>query len=232
MAEKKGAEPTERMLSAVISLIMMVFMIQILMQVLQQMQQAFAEIIPPTEGAPPTGVLLEDDFNDNSIDPAKWVAVPGIDGTVVETNQRLEITRTAEGDSYLESAELHNISKATVKVDVVKRDTNIEAWLLLNVEGETDNGYRMSKTPDGNLVIHRYVGGVETNLFTGAYEGSTGEFKVVIDNGTISFYENGVLKFSEDYYFASKNVKFWLRGRTAVSGTQMVAFDNFSAKVT
>jgi hypothetical protein len=40
-------------------------------------------------------VLLQDDFNDNSLDPSKWtVVLPNIDGTpgVTEQNQHIELT--------------------------------------------------------------------------------------------------------------------------------------------
>jgi len=84
---------------------------------------------------------LTDNFDDNSIDGAKWVDVSSGSGTIAETNQRMELTATSGADSFpaVASVNVYDMTGSAVYAmlvdfDQVSTDFDYTA-LRLSVDG-------------------------------------------------------------------------------------------------
>ena len=119
------------------------------------------------------GVLVQDNFNDNSIDQTKWTPNPN-SGTVVEANGRIEITNRGYLDTAAQYDPLvqgplritgewtfqnadwpgHDIMAVLTRSDAVPTGTY----------RETQNGIEFQLNGDGGLRILSRVNGVETYL--------------------------------------------------------------------
>lgn len=176
--------------------------------------------------------LLLDNFNDNSIDLTKWEVSEGTGGTVTEQNQRLEINQTQAGGSLLISKNTHDLTKATIQVDVVVHESK-EAGMFIFVDA--NNSYYICKSKVINkVVISRTVGGVFSIRHEGAWVSSTGTLKIVLTNNTIKFFENNLDTpiYEEEYALYNKIAIFRLFNYAVVGNLGLVAFDNFSATTT
>jgi len=148
-------------------------------------------------------VLLQDNFNDNSLDPAKWATyIPsgtGITSTpsVAEANERLEL----KGRGYLNSA--FNIdpddysggisitgtwtfTNTSDFISIVTRSSGVQAGNY----GETSSGAEFRSTTNGELLIQSRSGDVSINsavnsTFTMNLN-SLYDFTVIDGNGKLS----------------------------------------------
>jgi len=128
-------------------------------------------------------IILEDDFNDNSFDLAKWSLnnlFSGFTDSVVqtlETTQRLQIGGLAQGksDSHyngLRSAAAYNFSGAYSYVELVQApapSTKADAMFTLGLDAQ--NYYRIY-VEEGVLICQAKIGGTKRNLFTSPYSSS------------------------------------------------------------
>jgi phosphatidylserine/phosphatidylglycerophosphate/cardiolipin synthase-like enzyme len=140
-----------------------------------------------TTSAPLETVLLADDFNNNSLDVAKWTAnnlFSGFtDSTVVvsETNQQMEIgplKQNTASSHYngIKSKNSFNFSNAYIYVELVQApasSTDADAMLTI---GKDSNAYYRIYVEAGSLICQKNIGGTKTNLFTAPYDPATHRF--------------------------------------------------------
>ncbi|HJQ71510.1 MAG TPA: IPT/TIG domain-containing protein [Blastocatellia bacterium] len=132
-------------------------------------------------------VLLADDFNDNSLDGAKWVAgnlYSGFTDTsvaAVERNQRFEIGPLRQGISGshyngIKSASLFNFTGAYCYVQLVQPSAaNTTADAMFTLGNSVDNYYRIF-VEAGSLIVQERVNGVKATLLTIAYDPASHRF--------------------------------------------------------
>jgi hypothetical protein len=117
------------------------------------------------EPNPPSPVVLGDDFNDNSTNTSKWTADIPAGMTVVEQNQRLEVTPPASAVGYggYYSAANYDLTESRATVELVQstvQNYGIETYYYLN---DNSNGnYFMFATGGGNFLQQSMVNGVMT----------------------------------------------------------------------
>ena len=209
----------------------------------------FTYVAPQTET-----VLLEDDFNDNSLNLSKWSSnnlFSGFTDTAVqtiETNQRLQIGALfsgQDGSHYngLRSAAAYNFSGAYSSVELVQGPAaTTKADAMFTVGQDPGNYYRIY-VEQGVFICQARIGGTKRTVFTAAYDSSahrwwrirhdqsTGRvvFETATDNAT------WVVRYSEPWDVGAvplSSVIFELKGGTwqpesVAPGT--VVFDNFRA---
>jgi hypothetical protein len=205
--------------------------------------------------APAEVTLLEDDFNDNSLNLAKWSAnnlFSGFtDSTVqsLETTQRLQIGAlfTAQSGSHyngLRSAAAYNFSGAYSYVELVQGPAASTTADAMFTAGQDPQNYYRIYVEQGTFICQKRIGGTKTNLFTSAYTPSVHRFwrirhdqstgRVVFE--TASDLSTGwVFRYSEPWDTAAvplSSVIFELKAGTwqpesVAPGT--VFFDNFRA---
>ena len=148
---------------------------------------------------PPPGVLLADDFNDNSLDGAKW-SITQITGSqdpnvpVSETSQRLNVGPLLQGASGfhfngLTSNLAYDFTGASAYLQVVTPPpTNSTSELRLSVAGANSpsgNVYRFIILGP-NLKLQKVIGGTAANVIAPfAYNATTMKFlRLRHDSGT------------------------------------------------
>jgi hypothetical protein len=121
--------------------------------------------------------IVSDDFNDNSIDTAKWNPndlFSGFTNTnvpIAETSQRLEIgplLQNVSGSSYrgMRTVNSYNFNDAYSFVELVQAPaTNTNADAMFTVGESVTAYYRLAVTA-GNLKGVRNIGGTKTTLFS------------------------------------------------------------------
>jgi IPT/TIG domain len=124
----------------------------------------------------PANVLLEDNFNDNSINTSKWTTnlFSGFTDTALglaETSQRVEIGPLLQNtaDSHyrgLASLTAYDFTNAAAYVELVQpASSSTAADAMFTVGANVDNYYRLYVS-NGNLIGQRKVAGTKTTLFT------------------------------------------------------------------
>lgn len=140
-----------------------------------------------TSGAPSETVLLADDFNDNSINTAKWNAAnlfsgftdPGL--PVVEINQRIEIgplLNGAGGSHYagLRSTVGYDFNNAYCYVEAVQpANASTSADAMLTV-GKDVNGYYRIYVEGASIVFQKRIGSSKVTLLTATYNPTTDRY--------------------------------------------------------
>jgi hypothetical protein len=125
-------------------------------------------------------VILEDDFNDNVLDPAKWsqnnLYSGFTDASVLtrETTQRLQIGALFAGQSGshyngIRSANAFNFSGAYSYVELVQAAAiNTKADAMFTIGRDADNYYRIY-VEEGSFICQAKLGGTKRTLFSSAY---------------------------------------------------------------
>ena len=137
---------------------------------------------PPALAAP----IVSDDFNDNSLDTAKWDTnlFSGFTNTNVpmaETAQRLEIgplLQNVDGSSYrgIRTVNTYNFSDAYSYVELVQAPaSNTAADAMFTIGNDVTAYYRMYVSA-GNLIGLRKIGGTKTTLFSITYDTTNHRF--------------------------------------------------------
>ena len=132
-------------------------------------------IFPRALAAP----LVSDNFNDNSIDTAKWDTnlFSGFTNTSVplaETSQ-LEIgplLQSFNGSAYrgIRTVNTYNFSGAYSFVELVKApESNTTGYAMFTIGNNVDNYYRLYVS-NGNLVGEKKIAGSKSTLFTIPYD--------------------------------------------------------------
>jgi acid phosphatase len=202
-------------------------------------------------------VLLADDFNDNSLDGAKWVAgnlYSGFTDTsiaAIERNQRFEIgplRQAMSGSHYngIKSASFYNFTGAYCYVQLVQPGSaNTTADAMFTLGNSVENYYRIF-VEGGSLIFQERINGVKTTLLTMAYDAAGHRFLRIRHNsssGSVIFEtapdNNGLpgawtQRFSKPWG-PSVNlaaIQFELKGGTwqvEANAPGIVIFDNFKA---
>ena len=161
---------------------------------------ALALPIPVTSTHPLVTPILSDDFNDNSIDTAKWATnvVSCCNDTnvpVAETSQQLEIgplLQNSSGFSYrgISSVNTYNFADAYAYVELVQASAaNTNAEARFSVCSDFNDCYRIYESA-GNLIGLRRTaigrGAVETVLFSITYDTTDHRFlRIRNDSGDL-----------------------------------------------
>lgn len=131
--------------------------------------------------------ILSDDFNDNSIDTAKWNPNDLFSGftntnvSIAETSQRLEIgplLQNVSGSSYrgMRTVNTYTFSDAYAYVELVQAPaTNTSADAMFTVGSSVTAYYRIQEE-GGVLKGVRNVGGTKTTLFSITYDSTNHRF--------------------------------------------------------
>jgi hypothetical protein len=138
------------------------------------------------EPPPQETVLLADDFNDNSIDSAKWndnlfsgftsASVP-----ISETNARLEIGNLLQntgGSNYrgVRSVNTYNFTGGYTYVELVQSPSSSTAGdAMFTIGLNVDNYYRIYVSA-GNLIGQKKIAGTKTQLFSIPYDTTNHRF--------------------------------------------------------
>jgi len=154
---------------------------------------------------------LTDNFNDNSIDAAKWTTEIDIGGTILETNQEIEFTTGTSGtQSYLYSATTYDLtgSQATIKiVDVGNTGITGYEFYPLSIWKNLDinNTLNWEIYPDGNIWIFTRIASVNAWPWNATYVANTFRYlKIREASGTIYFdYSSNGINWTNAYSLAN-----------------------------
>jgi len=139
--------------------------------------------------------ILADDFNDNSIDTAKWNPndlFSGFTNTnvpIAETSQRLEIgplLQNVSGSSYrgMRTVNTYTFSDAYAYVELVQAPaSNTSADAMFTVGSSVTAYYRISVN-GGVMRGVRNVGGTKTTLFSTTYDSTNHRFWRITNTST------------------------------------------------
>ncbi|HEX5736740.1 MAG TPA: alkaline phosphatase family protein [Blastocatellia bacterium] len=142
-------------------------------------------------------VLLADDFNDNSLDGAKWVAGNLYSGftdssiAAIERNQRFEIGPLRQGISGshyngIKSTSVFNFTGAYCYVHLVQPGAaNTTADAMFTLGNSVDNYYRIF-VEGGSLIFQERINGVKATLLTMAYDTAIHRFLRISHNSSSS----------------------------------------------
>jgi acid phosphatase len=202
-------------------------------------------------------ILLADDFNDNSLDPSKWIAGNVFSGftdaslPVRELNQRLEIGPLLRnrGDSHyngIRSAAGYDFTGSYCYVGLVQpgaSTTSADAMLTIGVD--VNNYYRIY-VEAGNLIVQRRINGSKATLSTASYDSLNHRYlrirheaasgKVVFETAPDSSGSPGawIERYRESWNAAVAlgGIQFELKAGTFTAESVspgLVVFDNFKA---
>jgi hypothetical protein len=144
---------------------------------------------------PPLGPM-DDDFNDNSLNPNLWfsnVQPPGI-GTITETNQQLEMRKTSSGASYMGLA-----TKCQLSGDFdVQVDFKLLTWPAANFHGVRLGAVDLPEQ-FGKVGVYRvsynsenYEFRTQNNIVSISTSDTSGTMRVTRTRTTVSgYYHNG-----------------------------------------
>ncbi|MFY9569978.1 MAG: IPT/TIG domain-containing protein, partial [Blastocatellia bacterium] len=203
-------------------------------------------------------VLLADDFNDNSLNTAKWNASNLFSGftdlnlPVAETNQRLEIGPLLQNtnDSHyagIRSVLAYDFTNAYCYVQAVQPASAATAADAMLTIGRDVNGYYRIFTEGSSLIFQKRIGGTKVTLLSAPYntandrywrirhEASSGNviFETAPDNGGVPGAWSA--RFSEPWNTSAVPlgaILFEIKGgtwRAESSAPGKVIFDNFKA---
>ena len=205
-----------------------------------------------------SSILLEDDFNDSSLNLAKWSPNNLFSGftdsgvQIIETLQRFQIGALFQGQSGshyngIRSVAAYNFSGASSFVELVQGPaaaTKADAMFTIGIDPH--NYYRIY-VEEGVFICQARIGGTKRNLFTSAYSSSvhrfwrirhdqsTGRvvFETASDNPGLA--ASWVMRHSEPWDTGAvplSSVLFELKAGTwqaEAVGPGTVVFDNFRA---
>lgn len=125
------------------------------------------DCIGSTSTTPPALALLEDDFDDNALDAAKWTEGSGGSGTSIdEQNQQLEVSISSGGNAYawLDGNNIYDMTDAYASVEVkdagLQSDPESEAYMGVTDSTSIDNDAVSWSINNGVLRAQKSVGGV------------------------------------------------------------------------
>jgi len=181
--------------------------------------------------------LFEDNFDDDTLDTANWDALTVASGTVAETNNRIEITTSGDGDfAGIVTDATRDLRGAEITVDF---DANTNFGIFLQIcltsttnsdPGDENDYYRIGlvTTAGGQCWVHkRKSGGSVTSSYIGTSFESSNKIKIVIEDSTIKFYEGVHERYSESYDLSSYDCYIYLYGQYAYATGGTAYADNF-----
>jgi hypothetical protein len=182
-----------------------------------------------------------DNFNDNSINTAKWDELEANGATASETSGQLAVTvptGTGQAQAGYVTSDSYDVKdcKITIKVsdfgDVDEMILQICTTKTTSSDPyDQSNWYRILKASyDSNVYVQsRKDGGTVSTKVATTWTSATGELTIDICDGSIAFYENGNMRYSEPYALSSYDCyiyAFTSTLRERASGTDK--FDDFA----
>lgn len=181
-----------------------------------------------------------DNFNDNSMDTAKWEKLQVNGATASETTNQLAVT-VPSGSEWAQAGYVtkyaYNVKDCKTTITVSELGELDEMILQICTTKTTssdpffeNNWYRILKARyDSNIYVQNRINGVLSTKAVTTWASATGELTIDVCDGAIAFYENGIMRYSEPYALPSYDCYLYaftstLRSRT--SGTDK--FDNFA----
>jgi IPT/TIG domain len=207
--------------------------------------------------SPPETVVVFDNFNDNSLDTAKWDSsnlFSGFTNTnvpIAETSQRLEIgplLQNVSGSSYrgIRTVSSYNFTDGYTYVELVQAPaSNTGADAMFTIGNSVTAYYRMYVSA-GNLIGLRNIGGTKTTLFTTTYDTTNHRFlRIRHDSGNLTMDtapgSSGVpgtwtQRYTETWNssISTSSIIFELKGGTSqveANAPGKVIFDNFHVAI-
>ena len=198
--------------------------------------------------------IVSDNFNDNSIDTAKWNPndlFSGFTNTsvpVAETSQQLEIgplLQNTSGSSYrgMRTVNSYNFSDAYAFVELVQAPASNTAADAMFTIGNDVNAYYRIYVSAGNLIGLRKIGATKTTLFSITYNSTNHRFlrirntssgAVTLDTapGSSGVPGTWTQQYSETWNssISTASILFEVKGGTSQAETNApgkVIFDNF-----
>ena len=200
--------------------------------------------------------ILGDDFNDNSIDTAKWNTTNLFSGftdtalPVSETGQRFEIgplLQNTSGSHYrgLVSVNAYDFTNGAAYVELVQpaaSTTNGDA--MFTIGPNVDNFYRLYVN-SGQLIGQKKIGGTKTTVFTISYDSVNHRFLRIRHDAGSMIMETAPANGSAPGTWVQRYSELWnssvvltstlfeVKGGTSVAETNApgkVIFDNFVFK--
>lgn len=200
--------------------------------------------------------ILSDDFNDNSIDTAKWNPndlFSGFTNTnvpIAETSQRLEIgplLQNVSGSSYrgMRTVNTYTFSDSYAYVELVQAPASNTQGEAMFTVGSSVTAYYRIWVEAGTLLGTRNVGGTKTTLFSTTYNSTNHRFLRITNtsNGAVTLDtapgSSGVpgtwtQQYSEIWSSSipTTGIHFEMKGgtfQTEANAPGKVIFDNFQA---
>ena len=196
-------------------------------------------------------VLLEDDFNDNSLNLAKWIRnnlFSGFTDSSLPTNETAQQLQTGPlligqaGSHYngIRSANTYNFSGAYAYVELVTvPSSSTKADAMFTIGRDVDNYYRIY-VEEGMLIGQAKLGGTKRTLFTSPYDPAVHRYWRIRHDGngsvmfeTASDTSNWVFRYGELWNTAAVPlgaIAFELKAGTwqpESVAPGVVVFDNF-----
>ena len=203
--------------------------------------------------------LVSDDFNDNSLDTAKWDSsnlFSGFTNTnvpIAETGQRLEIgamLQNVSGSAYrgIRTVNTYDFTGGYTYVELVQAPASNTAADAMFTIGNTVTAYYRMFVEAGNLIGQRNIGGTKTTLFTITYDSTNHRFlrirhdsstgNVTLDTapGTSGVPGTWTQRYTETWNgsISTTSIIFEVKGgtwQTEANAPGKVIFDNFHAAV-
>jgi hypothetical protein len=110
--------------------------------------------------------LIQDNFNDNTLDTTLWTASGGDTTKVKEQNQRLEISHAANAEyNTLTTAALYDMTGSSAQVQVISAGdmTIVSHQVILGIAKDANNAIFMTAL-NGQLQAYKKVAGVTTQI--------------------------------------------------------------------
>ena len=179
-----------------------------------------------------------DNFDDNSTNLAIWKKLEKNNGTVSETNGRVELfveTAPPSGAAGYITIKSYDLSNSDIRIDVSNQYL-CEAALVITLDGINDhfwysnNFYSIQKHrwDETCNVKKRIDGGDRIYLYSENWTGPTGSLRIRIHEGIIYFYEEDNLVYFEEFELSSYNCYIHFEVDTWGDGFfGMDYFDNF-----
>lgn len=136
---------------------------------------------------PPPPLIFSDDFNDNSLDTAKWnpndlfSGLSDLNVPITETSQHVEIgplLQNTSGSHYrgLRSVNTFNFTGGSASVELVQAASSSTAGDAMFTVGYSVEGYYRMYVSAGVLHGQKKLNGVKTDLFSVSYDSAVHRF--------------------------------------------------------
>jgi hypothetical protein len=125
---------------------------------------------------------LTDNFNDNSIDGAKWTATAGI----VETNNQLELTSDAYAIRRFDSVSSYDLTGSQVTIKLVTMDRTFWFQVYKTLD---DDALEFVVDGGGNLVVNTYIATDLVERYSTAYVAATHKYLRIRESGGNCYFD-------------------------------------------
>ncbi len=148
----------------------------------------------PTPTALPKVSTLTDNFDDNSLDTAKWSATQNTGYPLSETNSQIQVsnTTTDSGGGWLISVNNYDATASNLTVQLVDggncTNTSLNTWVDTRLQIDNSNNVQVSCNQNTLKAAHR-VGGTFTMIASMAYNPLTMKWIRLREGGGATFYE-------------------------------------------